>query len=92
MQTCEKPIKSNASTPLRQPMPAKQFSTLLRAYRTQRPAALTTPLQTVAVLVALELEDVLVENDVMEVGSANDNGKGVDNDVDIGTLGAVTVM
>jgi hypothetical protein len=75
-------------------MPAKQSSTLFRAYRTHRPAALTTPAQAVAVLVALELVEALVEKDVMEVGSDNCNGKDVDNDkeVDVGALGAVTVM
>jgi hypothetical protein len=73
-------------------MPAKQSSTLLHAYRTQRPAALTTPAQTVAVLVAFKLEEALVEKDVMEVGNDNDNGRDVDKGADVGTLGAVTVM
>jgi hypothetical protein len=81
-------------------MPAKNLSPLLRAYRTHRPTALTTPAQAVEVLVALELVEALVEEDVTEVGSDNDNGKGVDkgkdvendNDVDVGALGAMTVM
>jgi hypothetical protein len=77
-------------------MQARNLSPLLRAYRTHRPTALTTPAQAVEVLVALELVEALVEKDVMEVGSDNDNGKDVDNDndkeVDVGALGAVTVI
>jgi hypothetical protein len=77
-------------------MQAKNLSPLLRAYRTHKPTALTTPAQAVEVLVALELVEALVEKDVMEVGSDNDNGKDVDNDndkeVDVGALGAVTVI
>jgi hypothetical protein len=94
MQTYENVMKS--ITQRLERMQARNLSPLLRAYRTHRPTALTTPAQAVEVLVALELVEALVEKDVMEVGSDNDNGKDVDNDndkeVDVGALGAVTVI